>query len=90
MFPLCKFLFPGNDVVLPCQTVGNPKPKLIWLDIYKRQISDNDKLTILRDGALRIRSLSWEDMGEYTCISSNSMGEDQVVTFLYPMKVGFN
>lgn len=39
------------------------------------------------DGALRIRSIVWNDMGAYMCVSRNSVGQDSVDTFLYPMKV---
>lgn len=74
-------------MVLPCQSVGNPKPQLSWYDPLGEKIENNEKMQILRDGALRIRSLVWDDMGLYTCVSKNSEGEDRVQTFLYPMKV---
>lgn len=76
-------------MVLPCQTVGNPKPELIWFDPFGQVLPNNnaDRMSVLPDGALRIRSIVWNDMGTYTCMSRNSMGQDSVETFLYPMRV---
>lgn len=40
-----------------------------------------------QEGELRIRSMEWSDMGAYVCALENSVGEDSVETFLYPMQV---
>ncbi|XP_066255700.1 neural/ectodermal development factor IMP-L2 isoform X2 [Euwallacea similis] len=78
----------GSDVILPCKSVGNPKPDLVWYDPSNKQIDteDNTRFSIRPDGELSIRSISWEDMGVYTCIVKNSVGEDSVESFLYPMQ----
>ncbi|XP_018565968.1 neural/ectodermal development factor IMP-L2 isoform X2 [Anoplophora glabripennis] len=76
----------GNEVNLPCKSVGNPKPTLLWIDPNGRVIETDDRFTILPDGELRIKSIIWADMGIYTCVVKNSVGDDTVETFLYPMK----
>ncbi|XP_060533419.1 neural/ectodermal development factor IMP-L2 [Cylas formicarius] len=76
----------GSDVILPCKSVGNPKPNLMWIDPNSKIITDNEKFMVHPDGELRIRSISWNDMGVYNCIVQNSVGEDSVETFLYPMQ----
>lgn len=74
-------------MVLPCKTVGNPKPKLTWYAPNGKAISPNsDRMKIFPEGELRIKSITWRDMGVYTCYVSNLVGEDQAETFLYPMQ----
>lgn len=85
-----EMLFAGNDVILPCKSVGNPKPTLIWIDPNGRVIDNDDRFTILPDGELKIKSIIWADMGIYTCVVKNSVGDDTVETFLYPLKVRKN
>lgn len=55
----------------------------------KKIIENSEKYSVFPDGELRIKSIEWSDMGEYTCSIENSVGEDSVETFLYPMKVSF-
>ncbi|XP_019877831.1 neural/ectodermal development factor IMP-L2 isoform X3 [Aethina tumida] len=78
----------GNNVYLPCRTVGNPKPELVWLDPMDRKVSrdERDRVHVMANGDLAIREMQWSDMGNYICSVSNVVGEDQVETFLYPMK----
>lgn len=80
-------LFSGSDVILPCKSVGNPKPDLVWFDPDSQVITDNEKFTVLSDGELKIQSITWADMGIYVCKVNNSVGDDYVETFLYPMEV---
>ncbi|KAJ8951134.1 hypothetical protein NQ318_021578 [Aromia moschata] len=77
----------GTDVILPCRFVGNPKPNLIWIDPNGKVIENDDRFTVLPEGELRIRSILWSDMGGYTCAVENTLGEDSIETFLYPMQV---
>ncbi|XP_050519270.1 neural/ectodermal development factor IMP-L2-like [Diabrotica virgifera virgifera] len=76
----------GNDLVLPCKYVGNPKPRVTWMDPYSKVIENNEKYSVSQDGELRIGSIEWSDMGQYVCALENSAGEDSIETFLYPMK----
>ncbi|XP_063927272.1 neural/ectodermal development factor IMP-L2-like [Zophobas morio] len=77
----------GTNVVLPCRTLGNPKPSQMWIDPQDQVVSEGDgRVSALPDGSLSIRSVSWADMGVYTCMARNMVGQDSVETFLYPMK----
>ncbi|ERL90235.1 neural/ectodermal development factor IMP-L2 isoform X2 [Dendroctonus ponderosae] len=75
-----------SDVILPCKSVGNPKPVLTWFRPNGKEVTNDDKFEVMQDGELSIRSISWDDMGVYTCIVMNSVGKDSVETFLYPMQ----
>lgn len=76
----------GNDATLPCKFVGNPRPNVIWLDPNSKVIESSEKYSMSQEGELRIRSMEWSDMGAYVCALENSVGEDSVETFLYPMQ----
>ncbi|KAL1501053.1 hypothetical protein ABEB36_006452 [Hypothenemus hampei] len=76
----------GADVILPCKHVGNPKPDVLWFDINNKEIENDERFSILQEGELKIKSINWEDMGMYTCMVRNSVGQDAIETFLYPMQ----
>ncbi|KAG5879754.1 hypothetical protein JTB14_027040 [Gonioctena quinquepunctata] len=76
----------GTDVTLPCKFVGNPRPEVTWYDGDRKIIESDEKYSTSQDGELRIRSIEWSDMGTYTCMVKNSVGEDYIETFLYPMQ----
>ncbi|XP_068615962.1 muscle, skeletal receptor tyrosine protein kinase-like, partial [Brachionichthys hirsutus] len=62
-----------SKAVLPCVTLGNPKPAVTWLkddDLIKV----SDRVTILDYGALKIHNLQKEDAGQYRCVAKNSFG----------------
>lgn len=77
----------GNDIILPCRAVGNPRPSIIWLDPSEQVLGSGSdpRITVHNDGELRIRNIRWADMGPYTCVARNSQAQDTVTTFLYPM-----
>ncbi|CAG0892890.1 unnamed protein product [Darwinula stevensoni] len=69
----------GTPVILECEVWGWPMPdKVFWL-------RDGAKVEVESTGDLHLKSLSWGDMGEYTCRVENPLGEmDEVNTFVYP------
>ncbi|XKL63917.1 hypothetical protein PGB90_006281 [Kerria lacca] len=79
----------NKDVNLPCAAVGNPPPEIYWIN-NKNQIIDSDNFSsnykVLPNGDLLISRISWEDMGSYTCIAQNSLGQDKVESFVYPVR----
>ncbi|XP_017771118.1 PREDICTED: neural/ectodermal development factor IMP-L2 isoform X2 [Nicrophorus vespilloides] len=77
----------GSDIVLPCKAVGNPRPNIMWFDPTDNRIrASNDRVTVLPDGGLRIRNIHWSDMGKYVCVAMNADSQDNISTFLYPMR----
>uniref|UniRef100_A0A3B4FTN7 receptor protein-tyrosine kinase n=1 Tax=Pundamilia nyererei TaxID=303518 RepID=A0A3B4FTN7_9CICH len=62
-----------SKAVLPCVTLGNPKPDVTWLK-DDELIKVNDRVTILDYGALKIHHIQKEDAGQYRCVARNSFG----------------
>uniref|UniRef100_A0A3Q2VJ57 receptor protein-tyrosine kinase n=1 Tax=Haplochromis burtoni TaxID=8153 RepID=A0A3Q2VJ57_HAPBU len=62
-----------SKAVLPCVTLGNPKPDVTWLK-DDELIKVNDRVTILDYGALKIHNIQKEDAGQYRCVARNSFG----------------
>uniref|UniRef100_A0A8C9W4P4 receptor protein-tyrosine kinase n=1 Tax=Scleropages formosus TaxID=113540 RepID=A0A8C9W4P4_SCLFO len=60
-----------SKAVLPCVTLGNPKPDISWI---KDDELVSDHITILDYGALKIHSIKKEDAGQYRCVARNSLG----------------
>lgn len=82
------FEFIGSDIVLPCKTIGRPRPEVFWFDDDDNIINGQDpRLSVLNNGDLVITGLRWADMGGYTCVAKNHIGKDSVTVFLYPVRV---
>ncbi|KAM9841702.1 muscle, skeletal receptor tyrosine-protein kinase [Aulostomus maculatus] len=62
-----------SKAVLPCVTLGNPKPDVTWLK-DDELIKVSDRVTILDYGALKIHNIQKEDAGHYRCVARNSFG----------------
>ncbi|XP_044764143.1 neural/ectodermal development factor IMP-L2 isoform X2 [Coccinella septempunctata] len=76
----------GREILLPCQGVGNPRPQIQWVGPMGLIGEGEGRISMLSNGELRIRSVTWSDMGGYICIAKNHLGEDSAETFLYPMQ----
>jgi hypothetical protein len=76
----------GSNIILPCQTVGRPRPDIYWLDANDNVINGQDhRFKVLNHGNLLISSLRWADMGAYTCVAKNAFAKDSITTFVYPL-----
>ncbi|XP_041042779.1 muscle, skeletal receptor tyrosine-protein kinase [Carcharodon carcharias] len=64
----------GSKVVLPCSTMGNPKPTISWIKDEIALRKDRPRTSVLESGNLRIRSVQIEDAGQYRCLARNSLG----------------
>ncbi|XP_056289248.1 muscle, skeletal receptor tyrosine-protein kinase [Pseudoliparis swirei] len=62
-----------SKAVLPCITLGNPKPDVTWLK-DDELIKISARVTILDYGALKIHQIQKEDAGQYRCVARNSFG----------------
>ncbi|XP_061603827.1 muscle, skeletal receptor tyrosine-protein kinase [Phyllopteryx taeniolatus] len=62
-----------SKAVLPCVTLGNPKPDITWLK-EDELIKVSDRVNILDYGALKINYIQKEDAGQYRCVGKNSFG----------------
>ncbi|XP_027695285.1 muscle, skeletal receptor tyrosine-protein kinase isoform X2 [Vombatus ursinus] len=71
--PINVKIIEGLKAVLPCTTMGNPKPSVSWIkgDTILRE---NARIAILESGSLRIHNVQREDAGHYRCVAKNSLG----------------
>ncbi|XP_041915077.1 muscle, skeletal receptor tyrosine-protein kinase isoform X1 [Alosa sapidissima] len=71
--PMDITMLVDSKAVLPCVTLGYPKPDITWIkdeDVVKL----SDRVTILDYGALKIHNIRKEDAGQYRCVARNSFG----------------
>ncbi|XP_037086428.1 Down syndrome cell adhesion molecule-like protein Dscam2 isoform X6 [Pollicipes pollicipes] len=66
-----------HDAKLPCQAVGFPQPTITW-QVDGKPFKSNERMRILPEGSLQIRSVERSDRGEYSCIAKNQFGQDTV------------
>ncbi|XP_016146102.1 hemicentin-1-like [Sinocyclocheilus grahami] len=66
-----------NPVVLTCEASGMPLPSITWLK-DGQPISASSSVRVISGGrGLRLMHAAIEDAGRYTCIVSNSAGEER-------------
>ena len=63
--------FTNDNITVPCQAIGDPKPTLTWM-------KENGELPLGRsqvsvDGTLQIWNTREEDSGIYTCIAASAV-----------------
>uniref|UniRef100_T1JE43 Down syndrome cell adhesion molecule-like protein Dscam2 n=1 Tax=Strigamia maritima TaxID=126957 RepID=T1JE43_STRMM len=61
----------GEDVLLPCKSVGTPTPQQRWMNMDHRRTS-------LADGSLLIKDMAESDSDNYTCHVQNEHGQDYI------------
>lgn len=90
MWTNTRLEYMGGNVQLSCRTSGD-NVQVQWYGSDNSEIDlINSKFSLLNNGDLFIKKISWEDMGEYTCIARNSISEDKITAFLYPTLVSFD
>ena len=74
----------GENVTFLCQTVGEPVPDIIWYFNNDVMLNVSDSKYIIHsrtvnvsiaENALTIYDVTSSDVGTYTCISSNEIGD---------------
>ncbi|XP_060054998.1 muscle, skeletal receptor tyrosine-protein kinase isoform X2 [Erinaceus europaeus] len=71
--PINLKIVEGLKAVLPCTTMGNPKPAVSWIK-GDSSLRDNSRIAVLESGSLRIHNVQKEDAGHYRCVAKNSLG----------------
>ncbi|MBN3297786.1 MUSK kinase, partial [Amia calva] len=72
----------GSKAVLPCVTLGNPKPDISWIK-DEDLVKVSDRISIMDYGALKIQDIQKPDAGQYRCVAKNSFG----VAFSKPVTI---
>ncbi|XP_050617392.1 muscle, skeletal receptor tyrosine-protein kinase isoform X4 [Macaca thibetana thibetana] len=71
--PINVKIIEGLKAVLPCTTMGNPKPSVSWIK-GDSPLRENSRTAVLESGSLRIHNIQKEDAGQYRCVAKNSLG----------------
>ncbi|KAM6169149.1 muscle, skeletal receptor tyrosine-protein kinase isoform 6-T6 [Rhynchocyon petersi] len=71
--PINVKIIEGLKAVLPCTTMGNPKPSVSWIK-GDTALKENSRIAVLESGSLRIHNVQKEDAGHYRCVARNSLG----------------
>ncbi|KAM9081925.1 muscle, skeletal receptor tyrosine-protein kinase isoform 6-T6 [Megaptera novaeangliae] len=71
--PINVKIIEGLKAVLPCTTMGNPKPSVSWIK-GDSALRENSRTAVLESGSLRIHNVQKEDAGNYRCVAKNSLG----------------
>ncbi|XP_076997788.1 muscle, skeletal receptor tyrosine-protein kinase isoform X2 [Tamandua tetradactyla] len=71
--PINVKIIEGLKAVLPCTTMGNPKPSVSWIK-GDTSLRENSRIAVLESGSLRIHNVQKEDAGHYRCVAKNSLG----------------
>ncbi|XP_035225520.1 papilin-like isoform X3 [Stegodyphus dumicola] len=68
----------GESAELPCNAVGWPKPTVTWWRETKMLPLSNRQYEQLANYSLLIRSVVYEDKGEYSCHAFNGIGSGSI------------
>ncbi|XP_031461452.1 contactin-4 [Phasianus colchicus] len=63
----------GGEVIIECKPKASPRPTYSWKK-GKDILRENERITVLDDGSLRIVNVTKSDTGSYTCVATNHFG----------------
>ncbi|ALC40438.1 Dscam, partial [Drosophila busckii] len=66
-----------EDAKMPCLAVGAPQPEITW-KIKGVDFIPNERMRLLPDGSLLIKSVNRLDAGDYSCHAENSIAKDSI------------
>ncbi|XP_074156306.1 matrix-remodeling-associated protein 5 [Sminthopsis crassicaudata] len=75
-----------TDVVLPCDTTGDPRPFVTWTKVSTGALmtpnTKTQRFEVLKNGTFIIRNVQLQDRGQYMCTAKNLHGVDKMIVTL--------
>lgn len=78
----------GSVLILPCRVKNPHDHQISWTNGRGDGVADDVRFVVRDTGDLVISSVTWSDMGQYTCTATNVRGASSVHSFLYPLAQG--
>ncbi|KAL5276641.1 SDK2 family protein [Megaselia abdita] len=72
----------GNQVILPCDVVGIPAPKVTWYKNAQKVDLNGERYTMNEDNSLVIKRMTMDDSAMFQCLASNDVGEKSSYTWI--------
>lgn len=72
----------GNQVILPCDVVGIPVPKVTWYKNAQKVDVSGERYTMNEDNSLVIKRMTMDDSAMFQCLASNDVGEKSSYTWI--------
>ena len=92
LFKNPKYLKPKRNlnlttkIVRPYQEIRFDPIEHIWLDNHNKQIKEtNDKFVLMNNGDLLIKNLTYQERGQFACVTRKGNKIDSVSTFIFPV-----
>ena len=79
-----------HNAVFKCVAEAYPKPKIEWLYKGVRIFGNESRFDLLNETHIQLRNVTFDDRGEFMCVSTNFMGTRRAkanLTVLVPPKV---
>lgn len=67
----------NHSIDLPCVAQGVPQPSVSWKKDSVALVADGAHYSTSPDGTLTVRQVALSDVGIYTCMASNVVGQDE-------------
>jgi hypothetical protein len=87
-----KYLKPKRNLnsisksIKPYQEILFDPIEHIWLDNHNKQIKEtNEKFILMNNGDLFIKNLTYEQRGQFACVTRKGNKIDSVSTFIFPV-----
>jgi len=75
--PAMKVVEKARHAVLVCEASGSPKPTITWIkDTMPIDLKANPRLSLMKQGSLRIEAAEETDQGKYECVATNTVGTE--------------
>uniref|UniRef100_A0A8C9U7W5 Neural cell adhesion molecule L1-like protein n=1 Tax=Scleropages formosus TaxID=113540 RepID=A0A8C9U7W5_SCLFO len=72
----------GSSVIMHCKVFSSPASTIMWTKDDTEKSVEGERFSVHDNGSLEIRSVQKEDMGQYTCFTTNIEGKSAITAIL--------